>query len=403
MMAESTIEKEDVKPLKVSKNWMVAFIMFGMYASFGMSWMGIVPLFQEIEKALSIGHSQGSWLISVISLVKSIFPIVAGIMAAKLGLKKSLRISGVLILTGAVIPWLPSYPAWIAGRFMFGMGGAMWVTLMGAVTMQVFSAKQRPLINSINGVAVNVGVILALWFTLPLNQILGWQNTLSLYSILSGVFFLLLWFFFNIENSENTSKTKSSVSYTYTLKLPVTWLISLAFTGPLALYLVFNTWLPIYYQEVFNISKPQTMQLMSWMNLWGVPAAIGTGVLLQYFKKCKVFIAIAALLLPVVSFAALNTSNSSAIAVLLPLAGVGMFLGVSPLITLLQNQKNMNPTLIGMILGTMFSVTYILSSLAPGLVGYGYDLHMNLGTLLSLCCVLAFSPAIALFLPENDK
>lgn len=381
---------------------LTAFVMFGMYATFGLSWMSVVPLFQEIQKALEIGASQGSWLISVISLAKSIFPIIAGILAAKIGLTKSLKLSSLLIVIGIFIPWLSDYYAWLAGRFLFGVGGAMWVTLMGAVTMQVFEPKQRPLLNSINGVAVNVGVILSLWLTLPLSNALGWQVTISLYSVLSGIFAILLWFIGEIQQEQN-NKNDSSLKYIDTLKLPVTWIISLSFTGPLALYLVFNTWLPVYYQEFLNIPRQQTMQWMSWMNIWGIPAAVCTGFILQMLKKCKPLIIIAAILLPFASVLAVNSNQASMQAIMLALTGVGLFLSVSPLITLLQSQPGMNPKLIGMILGTMFSVTYILSSMAPGLVGYFYDLKISLGTLLSYCCILGITPAISLVLRDISE
>lgn len=384
---------------------LMAVVLFGMYASFGMSWMGVVPLFNEIETTLNIGHSQAAWLVSIVSLAKSMIPIFAGILAARWGLSNTLRLSGILIVTGAMIPWLPMYESWLAARFLFGVGGAVWVTLMGAVTMQLFSAQQRPVINALNGVAINVGVILALWLTLPLVKFLGWQTTLSGYSILSAFFLVLLELAGPIAPAPGTAQAAGNapnMRYLDVLKMPVTWLISLAFTGPLALYLVFNTWLPVYYQEAFGIAKGQTMQWMMWMNLWGIPAAMLTGLAMLKAKGCKPFILVAAMLLPLAAFGALSTSESQLLLILLALAGIGMFLSVSPLITLLQSQPNMNPSLIGMILGTMFSMTYILSSLVPGMVGWAYDAHLPLGWVMKVSCLLALSPLLALYLPEKQ-
>jgi cyanate permease len=390
---------------KENNSILIAVVIFGMYATFGMSWMSVIPLIQDIENALSISHSEFSWIISIISLAKSFFPIVAGILAARIGLNSTLKISGVLILFGIIIPWIPNYAGWIISRFLFGVGGAMWVTLMGAVTMKIFPPEKRPLINSLNGVAVNLGVTLALWYTIPLMTSLGWQMAMSIYSILSGVFFILLLVSGGIkEEIQSTAKASNSdifKGYVSTLKMPVTWIVSLAFTGPLALYLVFNTWLPVYYQETLKLAKPEVMGLMGNMNLWGIPASIVTGLLLQKFKKCKIFILIAAIFLPVVSFLAIKATAVSTIGLMLPLVGVGMFLSVSPLITLLQSQPGMSPAIVGMILGTMFSVTYIVSSLVPGGVGYGYNNQIPLNTLLTMCCIMAFSPAIGLILKEK--
>lgn len=397
---ETTVDKTETK--KEKPTYLIAFILFGMYVSFGMSWMGVVPLFKEILETLSIGKSEGSWIISVISMAKSIFPIVAGILAARIGLNNALRISALLIVCGVIIPWLPNYMFWLVARFLFGVGGAMWVTLMGAATMQIFSAKERPIVNAFNGVAVNIGVILALTFTLSLSEKFGWQMTLSLYSLISAIFAILLWIFGDI-SSEKATASDDSVKYTDTLKLPVTWIISIAFTGPLALYLVFNTWLPIYYQEAFNIPKLQTMGWMTWMNLWGIPAAVATGFILQKIKKCKMFILIAAVLLPISALGGVMMNDPAILNVVLALTGIGMFLPVSPLITLLQTQNGMTPKLIGMILGTMFSVTYILSSIVPGIVGACYDRHISLTNILAFACLLGLTPAVSLVLPEKKE
>ena len=387
------------------KKWVIAFVLFGMYASFGMSWMGVVPILQDLQSAFHFDKAAGSWLISIVSLAKSMVPILAGILAARWGLTKTLRLSSLLIVTGIALPFLPNFGLWIALRFLFGVGGAIWVTLMGAVTMQVFEAKQRPLINALNGVAVTVGVVLALQLTLPLTQALGWKTTLALYSLLSAGFMCLLAALGPLPgqqpSADGPSLGESLKAYAGTLKLPVTWLISLSFSGPLALYLVLNYWLPVYYQEVLGIAKPETMQLMSWMNIGGIVGSVATGLLLQKFGKTKGFIAAGAVLLPLASISAMLMTDKALLTALLFFAGIGMFLSVSPLITLLQSQSGMNPALVGMILGTMFSVTYIVSSIAPNLVGAAYSNHLSLQAVLIACCLTTASPALALFLPEK--
>ena len=409
MKSKEIVNSETEKQSKSSRNIIIAIVIFGMYCTFGMSWMGVVPLFQDIETVLRIDHAQWAWLISIVSLAKSIVPILAGILAARWGLTNCLRLSAILIVTGIIIPWLPSYMLWIAMRFLFGIGGAIWVTLMPAVTLQVFSPKARPLINALNGIALNAGVIVSIFFSLSWAKIAGWQMTLSFYSVLSGIFLFILWSLGDLstqpaETSQHTPASYMDIFLRYlkTLKLPCTWLISLAFAGPLALYLVFNTWLPIYYQETFQIPKQQVMQWISWMNIWGIPAAIGTGFLLQIFKRCKFFILISAIILPIAAVTALNSTDPASMTVMLALTGVGLFLNVSPLITLLQNQPDMDASKIGMILGTMFSVTYILSSMAPGIVGWGYNSHISLKFLLTIWCIVSCSPIVAMLLHEKS-
>lgn len=397
-----------------NKKWVVAFVLFGMYASFGMSWMGVVPLRDILNTFLGVDAADGSRLVSIVSLAKSGVPILAGILAGRLGLTKTMRLSAVLILIGLLIPFLPTYEAWVALKFLFGVGGAIWVTLMGAVTMQVFEPQQRPLINAVNGVAITVGVILALNLTLPLTKLFGgsWQMTLGLYSLVSAVFLVLLFLTGELtpaaaptaQTAPPASLGETLKAYAGTLKLPVTWLTSLGFAGPLSLYLVMSYWLPVYYEKSVGIPKLETLGLMSWMNYGAIAGAVGTGLLLQKFGKAKPFIALAAVLTPLASLGTVNlVGGKGLLPLILFVTGIGLFISVSPLITLLQSQKGMSPALVGMILGTMFSVTYILSYMAPEIVAQATTSGTPLQLVLAAFCLTTVSPAAGLLMSEKNS
>lgn len=407
-MATTALEPSE-SWLVQNKKWVVAFVLFGMYASFGMSWMGVVPLRDVLNEFLGVDPAAGSRLVSIVSLAKSAVPILAGILAGRLGLTKTLRLSSGLILIGLVIPFMSGYWAWVGLKFLFGVGGAIWVTLMGAVTMQVFEAKQRPLINAVNGVAITVGVILALKLTLPLTAMFGgnWKMTLALYSLISAGFMILLFLTGELTPATAASTAKplslgeTLKAYAGTLKLPVTWLTSLGFAGPLSLYLVMSYWLPVFY-ETIGIPKLETLGLMSWMNYGAIVGAVGTGLLLQKVGKTKPFIIVAAILTPLAALGTLYTTDRTLLTMILFITGIGMFISVSPLITLLQSQKGMSPALVGMILGTMFSVTYILSYMAPEIVGTMSKNGVSLQLLLAAFCLTTISPAAGLLMTEKS-
>ncbi len=387
---------------KGSRGIAVAVVLFGMYASFGMAWIGVVPLFPEIKAALDVQGGQAAWIISVVSLAKSVFPILAGILAARIGTTKTLRTAGALIVISAAIPFLPTYWAWLIGRFVFGVGGALWVTLMPSVVMQVFPVEKRALVNAANGVAVNTGVILALQLSLPLASSIGWRGALSIYGALTGVFFVALLLLGTIGAAPRAAQAVAPpMTYAQVLSLPTTWIISIAFTGPLALYLVFNTFMATYFEQTFAISRADSAGLLSWMNLWGIPASIVTGLLVQRTKRCRPFLIVGAVLLPVGALCSLIPSLRPLQGVFLAMTGVGLFVTVSPLVTLLQMQPGMTPASIGMVTGTMFSVTYILSSVTPGVVGWIVDHGFAMGPALFACCVLGATPAVGLFLRES--
>ncbi len=384
--------------------FVVAAVLFGMYAAFGAAWIGVVPLFPEVRAALDVPAGQASWLVSVVSLAKSVFPILAGVLAARVGLTTTLRAAAALIVLSVAVPFLPTFWAWLVGRFAFGVGGALWVTLMPAVVMQVFPVERRPLVNALNGVAVNTGVIVALKVSLPLAASVGWRGALSVYGVATAVFAIALVALGALSPKPAApSATTTKLRYVDVLKSPVTWVVSLAFTGPLALYLVLNTFLPAHFEATYGLARQASADLLSWMNLWGIPASIATGLLVQKLGRAKPFLVVGALLLP--ASVALSTVPALRpfLGALLAGAGVGLFVTVAPLVTLLQSQRGMTPASIGMVLGTMFSLTYVLSSATPGVVGFLVDRGVGLGPLLVACAALGFTPAIGLFLEETRR
>jgi CP family cyanate transporter-like MFS transporter len=375
----------------------VAVVLFGTYCAFGMAWMGVVPLFPELTSTLQIERSGAALLVSIISMAKSVVPILAGLWAARVGLTTPLRTAGALICVSVLVPFLPSFPAWLLGRFLFGVGGAIWVTLMGAVVLQVIDKDRRGLANAANGVAVNAGVVIALNVTLPLKELLGWQGALVVYGALCGVAVLGLVLLGPLgQKPQHVPPLKDTlIGYVAVLKLPVTWFISLAFMGPLALYLVLNTFLPGHFETAFSLPKATTLRWIALMNLFGIPASLFAGALLRKTGE-KPLLIVSALALPLACMGAVLVDSESARFVLLAVTGAAMFLPVSPLITLLQKQDGVTPVTVGMVLGTMFSVTYVLSALIPTAVGAGLDAGVPATTLFVASAFLGLTPLAAL-------
>jgi cyanate permease len=379
----------------------VPVVLFGMYAAFGASWMAVVPLFPELKAAFGVDGATVAWLVTVVSLVKSVVPILAGIVAARVGLTTSLRVAAVLIASSVVTPWLPDFAAVVVARFVFGVGGAMWLALMGAVVVDVVRADRRGLVNAINGVAVNTGAIVGLQAALPLNAALGHEATLAVLSSATVVFAVLCF----AVGPLGTAPGKTPVvdiarAYARVLGEATTWIVAAAFAGPLALYLVMNTWLPTHLQSAFGMTRAEAASWLSTMNLWGIPASLLIGFLLQRnIGPVRLHIGVGALLLPLGVFGAL-TVDESLRGFAFAVAGVGMFLPVAPLVTLLQRQPGMTAAKVGMVMGTMGSVTYVVSSVAPNVVGSLVEGGAALGDVLVPVCALGLTPVVALVLRE---
>ena len=384
----------------------VPAVLFCMYAAFGLCWIGVVPLFPEIDAALGVDKAAGSQLVSVISYGKSVFPILAGILAARIGLTSTLRLAGVLIALSIVVPWLPGYGAWLGARFLFGMGGSAWGALLGDAALRTVDAHARPLVNAILAVAINVGVIGANLCTLPLARALGFRATLCLYGCVTGLCLLALWSLGSLHAGESNAVATSPPStralllqYLEVLRVRATWVGALAYTGPLAVYLVLNTWLAEHLQQAFGIERQVTHDLLGLQNLAGVVASVATGVLVQRgLVRTRPALLAGALALPVSVVVVVTVDGPRALWV--ALVGASLAVTAGPLVTLLQRQSAFAPGRFGMVTGTVFSVSYLVSSGVLAAVAALVAAHVPLSIILVVVGVLGASPALALILRD---
>ncbi len=371
-----------------------------LYACFGLTWMSFVPVMPEVTAAFGVERAQGALLITIISMAKSVVPILAGIVAARLGLRRALLLAGMLIVVAGVAPLLPTWGAVVAARFVLGVGGAMWVTLLGPAVLAVLPSSWRPVANAANGIAVNLGVVVALAVTLPLSSTIGWQWAVSIGTFGAALCLLLTAAAGPFGAPPAPAPVMDTLkAYGRTLKLRETWLLALAFSGPLALYLVLNTFLGQHLEAAFSLPRATAMRWLVWMNLWGMPASLGAGFLLaRVWRSPRPYLMVASLVLPLAVAGAVLAPTDGMRALCFALAGLGMFLPVSPLITTVQQLPGQTPSALGMILGTMFAVTYVVSSAVPSAIAPLLAHGASLATLLMIAGLLGATPLAGLLL-----
>lgn len=371
-----------------------------LYAFFGLTWMGMVPVMPEVTAAFGVERADGALLITVISMAKSVVPILAGIVAASLGVRRALLLAGALIVVAGMAPFLPTWGALVAARFVLGVGGAMWVTLLGPAGLAVLPSSWRPVANAANGIAVNLGVIVALAVTLPLASLVGWQWAVSIGTLGAALCLLVTAAIGPFGAPPAPAPVKDTlIAYARSLKRRETWILALAFCGPLALYLVLNTFLGQHLEAAFALPRATAMRWLVWLNLWGIPASLGAGFLLaRVWRSPRPYLVVASLVLPLAVAGAVWAPTDGLRAVCFALAGLGMFLPVSPLITAVQQLPGQTPGTLGMVLGTMFAVTYVVSSAVPSAIGPLLAQGASLPTLLMLAGLLGATPLAGLAL-----
>ncbi|MBM3267455.1 MAG: MFS transporter [Candidatus Sericytochromatia bacterium] len=394
--------------MKPYYRYVIETLLFLTYAAFGVSWIAVTPLVGDLQAEFGINSAQLGLLNTLVAVAKVVAPILTGLLAIRIGLKKAILLGSLCICFAALAPFSPNFGWFLASRFMFGIGGAMVVTLLGPMTMQWFNAKERPLINAFNNVAVNTGITITLFATVPLASLLGWRHTLLVYGLIS-VALCVAWAVLGREhaaetggNAAATATNKANVTYGDVWRMPETWIIALGFAGPLALYLAFNTWLPRHYMEAFGMTKAAASQFTGLFNLVGIPTAIAAGLLTQKLGVRRPFIIGAGFLMVASAFGMILFRHPALIMLSAVGLGIALFAYVAPLFTIPMELPGATPQHVSLMMGTVFSIAYVFSSLSPVVAGFLRDLTGSflpgLGTWAFFSLALA---AAGMLLPET--
>lgn len=392
--------------------WLVEALMFLTYAAFGLSWVATTPLMADLKVAYGLTDAQLGLLSTAVSIGKVVAPLLTAWLALRVGVARAIGIGSILICACALTPLTTEFGGFLITRFVFGLGGAMVVTLLSPMVMQWFGHAERALVNSINNVAVNTGITVTLFATVPLSEALGWRRTLMVYAAVSLALCLAWWLFGKDAPGEvapsspqsGTAGDEAAPGYADVWRRTETWLVALAFAGPLALYLSLNTWLPRHLMETAHLTKATASQYTGLFNLVGIPTALVMGVLVQRVGLRRPFIIAAGVVMGLASLALVFGGSPVFWWPAAILLGISFFTYTGPLFTLPMELEGFTPRHVTLLMGTVFSFAYTVSSFAPVAVGYLRDLTDSFLPGLGMWCVFSFVLAGAgMLLPETGR
>ena len=367
------------EPAASPRRFAIEAILFLSYAVFSVTWMAISPLAKELMAYFDVTKAEFALLNTVVTASKVVAPLVAGAIAVRIGVRNAILIGSAFVGFAIVGPLFPSFPVFLASRAVYGIGGAVLVSLVPAMIMQWFPKNELAVVNGINGVAANTGFALAISLTMSLSQVpsLGWKNTLVLYSLVSTALFAA-WALVGREAQAAKPATGAApapkrVGYRDVWKMKETWLIALSFTGPVALYLTFSLWLPTFYREQLGFDPATASRYCSIVLYAGIPTAIVGGILAQVVGVRRPFLMIGGALAGTAAFGTFLAHSPALIVVSNVALGIGLFLPTASLTTLLMELEGVTPRHVALISSTMVSFCYLVNSFVPNLVGWVSD------------------------------
>lgn len=384
-----------------SKSWLIEFIMFFTYAFFAVNWVAGSTLTSQIMEYFGLTSFVSATFISnAITVAKIIGNFLAAGILVKLHPQKSIGLGSLLIVLGSVIAiFAPAYWVFILGRFVMGFGGALYVVYFSPVVIHFFDPAQRPAVNAMNGVAYNVGGVIAMIIVTPvINWLKTWQYSMAFFAAISGVLFVLWLIFgenFQIASSSNSEPKESILSG---LKQKFNWIYPFTYSGLLTFYLVILNIFPLSGTTV--IASKTLSTLVAVGGIAGSLLAIWLGK--RYTKRLPVirWCGLAMTLFGLLMF----ITNSGAVAVVCAfLIGLFMFLPVSSLMMIPQEMQGMTPVKLTTIMGIFWALSYIIETIVYFIIGFVIDgFGYSAGLYLALFVSLTFF-AGSFVLPETGK
>jgi ACS family D-galactonate transporter-like MFS transporter len=168
---------------------MLAIISLGI-AALTLNWFDVATAFPLIGAEFKVGLGSLSYLISLFIVGYGLAHLPGGVLAATLGMKKTL-VLGLLAqgLAGVMSGLSHSYTELAFFRVVSGVGGSLFATVTFAAVVAWFRGKDVTLALGISGgAAFSAGAAFALYVWVYVQRATSWHTSL----ILAGIFELLV-------------------------------------------------------------------------------------------------------------------------------------------------------------------------------------------------------------------
>lgn len=296
MQTKRMIQDQDKVKQVERYRWVVWTILAAVYIFVTFHRMGVGVVKNELQEAFSIGDAQFASIGSMYFYAYFIMQIPSGILADKIGPKKTVTMFSLLAAVGSVIFGLaPNIIIAYAGRFLVGIGVSVVFVCLIKIQSRWFYSKNFGVMIGVAGLAANAGAILAQTPLVFASQQFGWRKTF-VFMGLAMVFFAVLTAVFvkddpsdmglpSMDELENRPVSSAKINTIDALKSVITnkrtWIISLSYIGIYTGYVVFlGTFGVSFLMQKYGITKVQAANYI-------IVAVIGSsvgGILIGYIS-----------------------------------------------------------------------------------------------------------------------
>ncbi|NIZ19652.1 CynX/NimT family MFS transporter [Entomospira culicis] len=349
--------------------YMIEALLFLSYVLFGMSWQATALFLPDIREQMGVNSTaELSWITNVVSISRIIGTFLASTILIKLGTKKAVSLSMLLMSIGAFAGLVNSYFMLLLVRFIAGLGSSLIIAFFAPLVFELFEPKERPIVNGMNSVALNLGMAIIAFGLGAMMSLFNnnWQHVLLTISVGSLIIFIL-WLVYGTDTKPAVAKSTKSYTIIDGLKEPFNWLYALTYAGTLSFYLILLT----FYSHA-NIPAVKYIFLMGIVGtIFGIIVAQKT-----YYRRPILQISGAVQILAIIGvhsqtwgwFDSQILVNISALMI-----GFFLFFPMTSLVLFAQERKGATAENLGPTFSLFWSISYLISAFAPYIFGMLVD------------------------------
>lgn len=307
--------------------WLVLTGCFLVATGFNAYLFAPASIMPPFVAAFDIDKATAGLAISVVFLAWALLQVPSGLLVDRYD-NRRLVWGGVVVFVGAAVAGLfaPTYPTFLATRFVGGTTAVFLWTANANIVAQSFPPTRRALGTSLFVTSAPAGVTLAQAIGPPLEAVVGWRGVVAAYAVVTLVGLPL--FVLALDTPVRNETALSPAKFAAALGDRKVLAIALSSFCAYSLFVFFNSWMPTYATEVIDVDVGQAGALAALLPAMGLAARPGGGWLSDRIgrRRRPVIVAAFLLVIPALVVAVLATSVVGFAAALL-LAGVGSQLG----------------------------------------------------------------------------
>ena len=369
-------DNDRIEPYQKRYRWVILFLVWLLYAAFGLVSRSVAPLVTPILRDLNMSYSQmgiilGSWQLTYI-----VVAIIAGAILDRWGIRKSLFIGTVIIGLSATLRYFPiGFSTFLPVVAVFGIGGPLISVGAPKTIASWFRGKGRGTAVGIYTTGPWIGGLIALSATnsliMPVTGY-SWRLTFVYYGLL--VFGIaLLWWFLARDIEPTEAKEGESIGRTFSRLIKIRNVRFILIMGLLSFAIMhgFTNWLPKIMESV-GMSPTISGLVSSIPLIAGIPAVLVIPRLVPPRLRGRI-LAILAAVVTAALIVSVNTSGAPLFAglVLFGISGSSLF---PILMLILMDTPEIGEEHMGLAGGIFFCVAEIGGFSGPLVMGALADL-----------------------------